>query len=72
MTTSVEKIVDEIFELYERYGCADYIGEPVSQIEHMSQAAQLAKREGLMMRLSLQHSFMILVTFVWPLRRKII
>ena len=46
MTTSVEKTVDEILELYERCGCADYIGEPVSQIEHMSQAAQLAKREG--------------------------
>lgn len=41
-----EKIVTEIFELYEKYGAADYIGEPVSQIEHMSQAAQLALREG--------------------------
>ncbi len=35
-------VIDEIFELYERYGQADYIGEPVSQIEHMSQSAQLA------------------------------
>ncbi len=35
-------IVEEIFELYAQYGAADYIGEPVSQIEHMSQAAQLA------------------------------
>ena len=34
--------IDEIFELYQRYGQADYIGEPVSQIEHMSQSAQLA------------------------------
>ncbi len=32
----------EILELYERFGKADYIGEPVSQIEHMSQAAVLA------------------------------
>lgn len=40
--TDVQKITDEIFALYEQYGQADYIGEPVSQIEHMSQAAQLA------------------------------
>jgi len=36
----------EIFSLYETYGQADYIGEPVSQIEHMSQAAKLAIDEG--------------------------
>jgi phosphonate degradation associated HDIG domain protein len=41
-----DKIVDEIFMLYETYGRADYIGEPVSQIEHMSQAAKLAIDEG--------------------------
>ena len=39
-------VVHEIFSLYERYGAADYIGEPVSQIEHMCQAAQLAEAEG--------------------------
>lgn len=39
-------IVDEIFILYEKYGNADYIGEPVSQLEHMCQAAQLAEWEG--------------------------
>lgn len=39
-------VVDEIFDLYERFGQADYIGEPVSQIEHMSQAAQLAIEAG--------------------------
>lgn len=38
--------VDEVFSLYEQYGAADYIGEPVSQIEHMCQAAQLAEAEG--------------------------
>jgi phosphonate degradation associated HDIG domain protein len=37
-----QAVIDEIFDLYERYGQADYIGEPVSQIEHMSQSAQLA------------------------------
>src|SRR5215475_2241942 len=39
-------VVNEIFSLYENYGAADYIGEPVSQIEHMCQAAQLAEEEG--------------------------
>ena len=42
----VRIVVDEIFSLYENYGAADYIGEPVSQIEHMCQAAQLAEAEG--------------------------
>lgn len=42
----IDEIVDEIFGLYEKFGDADYIGEPVSQIEHMSQAAQLAMAEG--------------------------
>lgn len=37
---------EEIFDLYEKFGHADYIGEPVSQLEHMSQSAQLAIDEG--------------------------
>ena len=41
-----QAIASEIFSLYEQYGAADYIGEPVSQIEHMCQAAQLAEAEG--------------------------
>ena len=40
------QIVEEVFGLYERFGDCDYIGEPVSQLEHMSQAAQLAIAEG--------------------------
>jgi phosphonate degradation associated HDIG domain protein len=36
---------DEIIQLYQLYGNEDYIGEPVSQIEHMCQAAQLAEKE---------------------------
>lgn len=39
-------VVDEVFSLYEKFGDADYIGEPVSQLEHMSQAADLAEAEG--------------------------
>nr|WP_315445112.1 phosphonate degradation HD-domain oxygenase [uncultured Pseudomonas sp.] len=40
------QVVDRVFALYECFGSSDYIGEPVSQIEHMSQAAQLAMAEG--------------------------
>ena len=40
------EVVDEVFGLYSKFGDADYIGEPVSQIEHMSQSAQLAIDEG--------------------------
>ncbi|AZE97189.1 hypothetical protein C4J95_5076 [Pseudomonas orientalis] len=43
---SHEQVIAEVFGLYERHGTTDYIGEPVSQIEHMSQAAQLAMAEG--------------------------
>lgn len=38
--------LDGLFALYTLHGGADYIGEPVSQIEHMSQAAQRAMAEG--------------------------
>ncbi len=41
-----EQAIADVFGLYEEHGAADYIGEPVSQIEHMSQAAQLAMAEG--------------------------
>jgi phosphonate degradation associated HDIG domain protein len=41
-----KSIAKEIVELYNKFGQADYIGEPVSQIEHMSQAAQLAIQAG--------------------------
>jgi len=40
------QVINEVFALYERFGDSDYIGEPVSQIEHMSQAAELAMAEG--------------------------
>ncbi|ALI01075.1 HD domain-containing protein [Pseudomonas sp. FW306-02-F02-AA] len=41
-----EQVIAEVFGWYERFGDSDYIGEPVSQIEHMSQAAELAMAEG--------------------------
>jgi phosphonate degradation associated HDIG domain protein len=44
--TDHKTIVAELFALYTRYGNEEYIGEPVSQLEHMSQAAALAESEG--------------------------
>jgi 2-amino-1-hydroxyethylphosphonate dioxygenase (glycine-forming) len=46
MRSPTNEILDEVFGLYKKFGNADYIGEPVSQLEHMSQAAQLAMSEG--------------------------
>ena len=45
-TEQAKKITDEIFDLYENYGGAEYAGEKVSQLEHMVQAAQLAEEQG--------------------------
>ncbi|MBA4197375.1 MAG: phosphohydrolase [Chitinophaga sp.] len=44
--TKPEETVEAIFRLYEQYGSEDYIGEKVSQIEHMTQAAALAEAAG--------------------------
>jgi phosphonate degradation associated HDIG domain protein len=41
-----QAVVNEVFSLYEKHGNEDYIGEPISQLEHMSQAAMLAESEG--------------------------
>jgi phosphonate degradation associated HDIG domain protein len=41
-----ETIVNEIFALYEKQGNEDLIGEPVSQLEYMWQAAALAEEDG--------------------------
>lgn len=41
-----ERAAEEIIVLYHQFGNEDYIGEPVSQIEHMCQCAQLAEDEG--------------------------
>ena len=46
MQQPIEERLNEIFGLYQKYGDEDYIGEPVSQVEHMCQAAQLAEAEG--------------------------
>lgn len=41
-----EQTADLLIRLYEKYGGDDYIGEPVSQVEHMCQSALLAEKEG--------------------------
>lgn len=41
-----QQTATEIMSLYRHYGDEDYIGEPVSQLEHMCQCAQLAEAEG--------------------------
>jgi len=46
IASTPEEIVNDVFALYELHGDEDYIGEPVSQLEHMSQAAMLARAEG--------------------------
>jgi len=45
-TEQAKRITDEIFDLYESHGGAEYAGEKVSQLEHMAQAAQLAEEDG--------------------------
>jgi len=45
-TQTPEELADHVFALYEQHGDEDYIGEPVSQLEHMAQAAALAEAEG--------------------------
>jgi len=46
MENTINQVIEKIFSLYERYGDEDYIGEPVCQLEHMSQTAQLAIQAG--------------------------
>lgn len=46
MISKFQAVADEVLTLYERFGEQDYIGEPVSQIEHMCQCAQLAEAAG--------------------------
>lgn len=43
---SAEAAVAALFTLFEEHGQADYVGEPVSQLQHMVQAAQLARQDG--------------------------
>jgi phosphonate degradation associated HDIG domain protein len=39
-------VIDEIFDLYATKGHAEYIGEPISQLEHALQSAHHAEQSG--------------------------
>ena len=45
-TENPRDTVVRLFALYQKHGHDAYIGEPVSQLEHMRQAAALAEAEG--------------------------
>jgi phosphonate degradation associated HDIG domain protein len=40
------RVAEEIIQLYSQHGHAEYAGEKVSQLEHMVQAAELARKQG--------------------------
>nr|XP_026695265.1 uncharacterized protein LOC101242664 [Ciona intestinalis] len=42
----MQKNIDEVFELYSRFGAAKYDGEEVTQLEHALQCAQQAENAG--------------------------
>lgn len=46
MISKFHAVTNEVLKLYKQFGEQDYIGEPVSQIEHMCQCAQLAEEGG--------------------------
>ena len=46
MDDQIGKSVEAIFRLYELHGSEDYLGEAVSQTQHMVQCAMLAEAEG--------------------------
>jgi putative nucleotidyltransferase with HDIG domain len=46
MTKDVDKTVENLFEMICNSGKADYIGENVTQLEHMCQAAEYAEEQG--------------------------
>ena len=46
MQQNVDKAVDDLFQMIIDSGEADYIGENVTQLEHMCQAAEYAEEQG--------------------------
>ena len=63
---------NEVFALYEQFGNSDYIGEPVSQLAHMLQAAVLAEKEGYEEEVVLAaffHDIGHLVEFIQPVEK---
>ena len=60
----VEEITRKVFDLYRKHGEGDYIGEKVSQIEHATQCAMLAEKEGCSHEVSFLVAFCIVVLSV--------
>ena len=44
--TEISTTLETLFSFYKARGAEEYVGEPVSLLEHMGQAAQLAEAEG--------------------------
>lgn len=44
--TEINATLETVFGFYESRGAEEYVGEPVSLLEHMGQAAQFAEAEG--------------------------
>jgi phosphonate degradation associated HDIG domain protein len=68
----VAVIANDVFMLYKLHGSDDYIGEPVSQLEHMLQAALLAEEEGYdeeVILAALFHDIGHLVVAIQPLEK---
>ena len=42
----IDSTANEIIDLFEKYGSNEYAGEKITQLQHMVQAAQLAKNGG--------------------------
>lgn len=38
--------IETAFLLFKKYGDDDYLGEPVNQLQHATQCAMLAEKEG--------------------------
>ncbi len=65
-------LANEVFALYEQFGNSDYIGEPVSQLTHMLQAAVLAEKESYEEEVILGaffHDIGHLVEFIQPVEK---
>lgn len=46
MAQDIQSALDGLFGIYEKRGAENYIGENISQIEHASQSAELAEKNG--------------------------
>lgn len=67
-----ESVAEEIIQLFITHGNEDYIGEAVSQIQHMTQCAMLAETEGFdeeTILAALLHDIGHLCEYIMPVER---